>query len=210
VPDSPQPSAPTQFKAGRTWRIGTEREVGWINAGVTPGRSVTASVPPVFAAYATLTFPLDLESSRVQMRDAEDRFDDALIRVLDNNTAPQPWWLGFLDTGASDVVMPDAPRVRVYNQYVLVQAGPQEARTWRSDEGRWFTALPELMFPTDRSWLLSSLWDDAWTAVGGSEDLIRALLNEPDLSAGAERTDPSVPDMWPSSLPEEMHKRLQR
>jgi hypothetical protein len=208
VPESPQSSAPTQFKDGRGWRIGTERQVGWINAGVTSGRSVTASVPPVFAAYATLTFPLNLESSRGQMRDAEDRFDDALIQVLDANTAPQPWWLGFLDTGASDVVMPDAPRVHVYSQgaYVLVQAGPREAHTWRSDEGRWFTALPELMFPADRSWLLASLWDDAWASVGGSADLISGLLNEPDLRAGAERTDPSVPDMWPSSLPEEMHK----
>ena len=31
-------------------------------------------------------------------------------------------------------------------RYVLVQAGSREARTWRTDEGRWFTALPELMF----------------------------------------------------------------
>jgi hypothetical protein len=81
------------------------------------------------------------------MRQAEDRFDDALLRCA--HTEPQPWWLGFLDTGVSDVVLEDAPRVRIYCgwNYVLVQAGPREARTWRADEGRWFTALPELMFP---------------------------------------------------------------
>jgi hypothetical protein len=174
--------------------------------------SITASIPPVFAAYATLVFPLGLEASRDHVRPAEDRFDDALLRVLSAYTECQSWWLGFLDTGASDVVFGDAPRVRMYSgwNYVLVRAGPQEARTWRNDEGRWFTALPELMFPADRSWLLSSLWDDAWAGVGGSADLISALLIEPELRPRAETTDPSSSDMWPSSLPDIMHERLQR
>ena len=98
--------------------------------------------------------------------------------------------------GASDVVLDGARRVRMYSgwSYVLVQAGPHEARTWRSDERRWFTALPELMFPADRSWLVSSLWDDAWAGVGGSAELTPALLIEPELRSGAERTDPSIPD----------------
>jgi len=211
VSDAPKPKYGTQPKDGRAWRIGTEDEVEWINAGVSDGRSITASVPPIFPAYATITFPLDLESSRDQMRDVEDRFDDAVIRVLGAHTLPQSWWLGFLDTGASDVVLPDAPRVLVYGcRYVLAQAGPREARAWRGDEGRWFTALPELMFPTDRSWIVSSLWDDAWAGVGGPADLVSALLQEPELRARAERTDPSVPDMWPSNLPDLMHERLKR
>jgi hypothetical protein len=195
---------------GNTWLVGTEDDVAWINAGVTRGMSITASIPPVFAAYATLAFPLDLDAPRELLRPREDRFDDTLLRVLSAHTDSQPWWLGFLETGASDVVLAQAPRVHVYNNwpYVLVQAGPQEARNWRSDEGRWHTALPELMFPADRSWLLASLWDDAWAGVGGSDDLISALLAEPDLSP--EKTDPSVPDMWPSIMPEEMHDRLGR
>jgi hypothetical protein len=132
-------------------------------------------------------------------------------RVLCAHTDRQPWWLGFLDTGASDVVLDDAPRVLVYHdwRYVLVQAGPREARTWRSDR-RWFTALPELMFPADRSWLLSSLWDDAWACLGGSEDLIEALLNDPDLAGRAQRADPSVSDMWPQALPDWMHDQPKR
>lgn len=202
----------TRIKDGHTWRIGADEEVAWINDEVTGGLSIKASIPPIFAAYATLAFPLELGSSRDRVRLAEDRFDDAMLRVLCAHTEPQPWWLGFLDTGASDVVLDDAPRVRMYSgwNYVLVQAGPHEARTWRSDEGRWFTALPELMFPADRSWLVSSLWDDAWAGVGGSAELISALLIEPELRPGAEKTDPSIPDMWPSSLPQAMHERLKR
>ncbi|MGH2842453.1 MAG: hypothetical protein ACRDKL_02545 [Solirubrobacteraceae bacterium] len=212
MPDSPWPPSPMQLKDGRAWRTGTENDVAWINAGVTAGPSITASIPPVFAAYATLTFPLDVESPREGIRSDEDRFDDALIRVLSSHTVSQPWWLGFLDTGASDVVMPTTPRVHVYSgwPYVLVEAGPRQARAWRGEEGRWFTALPELMFPADRSWLVSSLWDDAWAGLGGSADLISALLSDPDLHAAAERTDPSIADMWPSSLPDEMHERLLR
>jgi hypothetical protein len=201
-----------QIKDGRAWRTGTDEEVAWINDGVTRGLSITASIPPIFAAYATLAFPVELEAGRDRVRSAEDRFDDALLRVLSALTEPQPWWIGFLDTGATDVVFDDAPRVRVYSgwNYVLVQAGPHQARTWRSDTRRWFTALPELIFPAGRSWLLSSLWDDAWAGVGGSAELISALLIEPELRPGAERTDPSIADMWPSSLPDVMHERLQR
>jgi hypothetical protein len=199
------------LKDGQAWRIGAEDDVAWIDAGLTGGLSITAAIPSVFVAYATLAFPVDLALDRAQLRPAEDRFDDAVLSVLSAHTKPQPWWLGFIETGASDVVLDDAPRVRVYGwKYVLVQAGPHEARTWRSDDGRWFTALPELMFPVDRSWLVTSLWDDAWACVGGSAELISALLIEPELRAGAERTDPSAPDTWPTSLPEEMHQRLGR
>lgn len=212
MPEFPEPSPVTAFKDGRSWRVGTAEEVAWINAGTTPGLGITASIPPVFEAYATIAFPWVTELPADQVRPVEDRFDDAVVRVLRAHTTQQPWWLGFLDTGATDVVLDDAPRVTAYAEwsYVLVEAGPDQARSWRDPERRWFTMLPELMFPADRSWLLASLWDDAWTAVGGSEDLITALLADPDLRAAAERTDPSVPDMWPSSLPEELHERLGR
>ncbi len=172
---------------------------------------ITASIPPIFAGYATLTFPLGNDSSREVRRSAEDRFDDALLRVLCTHADPQPWWLGFLDTGASDVVFPNAPRVGLYAgwDYVLVQAGPEQARTWRS-ESRWFTSLPELMFPTDRSWLLLSLWDHAWAGFGGSADVVCALIDEPELRPLTQKTDPSIADAWPSALPDFMHKRLKR
>jgi hypothetical protein len=75
---SPRPEPLTRFKDGRAWRIGTEDEVAWVNAGVTRGLSITAAAPSTFEGYATLTFPLDPESDRDAMRPAEDRFDDAL------------------------------------------------------------------------------------------------------------------------------------
>ena len=58
--------------------------------------------------------------------------------LLSEQSAGQPWWLGYLDTGADDIVFPDAPMVTLYSgwHYVLVEAGPEQAATWRRS-GPW-------------------------------------------------------------------------
>jgi hypothetical protein len=102
-----------------------------------------------------------------------------------------PWWLGYLDTGAHDVVFPAAPRVELYWgwPYVLVQAGPAQALTWRTGHLRdGAGALPDLIFPQDRSWLATALWDDGWTTFGGPAALVQALLR--DRLVGARRVQP--------------------
>jgi len=82
--------------------------------------------------------------------------------------------------------------VRLYTwPYVLVQAGPDQAATWRGNDEAlpWHSALPELMFPLDHSWLVSTLWDDDWRCVGGPESLVDALLRHPRLEARAVTLD---------------------
>ena len=60
--------------------------------------------------------------------------------------------------------------------YVLVEAGPKQAATWRTGHPRSpHGNLPDLIFPADRSWLVSALWDDTSTCVGGPRHLIDAL-----------------------------------
>ncbi|MFI2709298.1 hypothetical protein ACH495_04090 [Micromonospora sp. NPDC018662] len=44
-------------------------------------------------------------------------------------------------------------------------------------------ALPDLFFPADRSWLVSALWDDTWTCIGGPEQLIHTLERDPVANA---------------------------
>jgi hypothetical protein len=207
-------------KDGQTWRVGTSAEVAWIEDGTIHGFTIDAAIPLVFEAYATLVVP---ESER------QRQHDQAVLAVLTRNTQDQPWWLGFLDTGSDDVVFPDAPMVTMYAgwRYVLVEAGPEQAATWRrpwneirpttggstvtatatfvpiaqpsseepgstsatrTDQASpvpWFSkgALPDLMFPADRSWLLSTLWDDDWSCVGGTARLIADVLSQPDLEA---------------------------
>jgi hypothetical protein len=169
----------TRDKDGRTWRIGESSEVAWI-AGSTPaGRTITAAIPPVFEAYATVDLPYGGEG--------QAGHDRVMLELLSSRSAGQPWWLGYLDTGADDIVFPDAPKVMLYAgwPYVLVEAGPEQAATWRRSEGAsfWQGALPNLMFPADRSWLVSTLWDDDWTCVGGPAELVDAFVRHPALRA---------------------------
>ena len=164
-------------KDGSTWRIGTDANVAWIANGTSVGRTITAAIPPVFDAYATVLLPYAGEG--------QDKHDRAVLGLLREQSAGQPWWLGYLDTGADDIVFPGVPMVTLYSgwHYVLVEAGPEQAATWRQHGpwSFWKGALPSLMFPTDQSWLISTLWDDDWSCIGGPDGLVRPFLSHPDL-----------------------------
>ena len=107
------------------------------------------------------------------------------MAILTDHSDGDPWWLGFLDTGGDDTIIPTAPMLTTLPtwRYVLIEAGPTEAANWRGNyESDWRT-LPDLIFPADRSWLVNTLWDDDWRCVGGSRSLVDALLADPDLDA---------------------------
>jgi hypothetical protein len=169
--------------------------VSWIQDGTAVTKAITSAIPPVFDAYATVELP-------ATWREEQDRHDAAVIELLTRRTVSQPWWLGYLDTGAVDVVFADAPRTTLYAdwKYVLVEAGPQQAASWRaSDAGTfWKAGLPDLMFPGDRSWLVSTLWDDDWTCIGGRVALVEALLVDPELGPRATRVSLGDKDATPS------------
>ena len=162
---------------GSTWRLGTDAEVGWIASGTSVSRTITAAIPPVFDAYATVVLP-DSDDERKQ-------HDLAVLALLAEHSPGQPWWLGYLDTGVDDIVFAGAPMVTLYSgwHYVLVEAGPEQAATWRGNDPGSYGALPNVMFPADRSWLVSTLWDDDWSCIGGPAGLVGRFLRHPDLQA---------------------------
>jgi len=162
---------------GSSWRLGTDAEVGWITSGTSVSRTITAAIPPVFDAYATVVLP-DSGEERKQR-------DLAVSALLSEQSPGQPWWLGYLDTGVDDIVFPGAPMVTLYSgwHYVLVEAGPEQAATWRGNDPGSYGALPNLMFPADRSWLVSTLWDDDWSCIGGPAGLVGRFLHHADLQA---------------------------
>jgi hypothetical protein len=86
-------------------------------------------------------------------------------------------------------------------RYALVLAGPDQAATWRPAAGgqsNWkSTELPDVMFPDDRAWLLSTLWDNDWSCVGGSRALIDDLLEDPAVGPNARRITTDQDSMPP-------------
>jgi hypothetical protein len=161
---------------GRRWRIGTADDVAWLAGQTTHGISVTTAIPAVFDAYATFypTEGIDFE--------AHER---AVVDELVAHTADQAWWLGYLDTGAHDIVFPLARKVALYADwpYVIVQAGPEQALTWRHGHMRGDGPLPDLFYPEDHSWLVSALWDDTWSNFGGTIAVVTALQRNPLVNA---------------------------
>lgn len=165
------------FKDGRSWQIGTTREVDWIVNRTTEGPSITVAIPPVFEAYATFYEPDGV---------AIFAHEQAVVNRLVEFTPDQSWWVGYLDTGAHSVVFDDVRNVSLYWSwhYVLVAAGLEQALTWRTGHMRaQYGVLPDLFFPEDRSWLLSALWDDTWTCISGPRILIEALHHDPLVQA---------------------------
>jgi hypothetical protein len=197
--DRGQPVSRIKDAYGHSWRVGTDAEVAWIAQGTSPSQTITAAIPPVFEAYATVVLP---EGGEEDQR----RFNQAMVEMLAGQQEQwerrEPWWLGYLNTGADDMVCPgvpmaDLPTVTLYagQEYVLVEAGPRQAATWRRNELWWRDVLPDLMFPADRSWLVCTLCDDDWTCVGGPAGLVDTLVAHPDLRArrvraGEEATPP--------------------
>lgn len=165
----------------------------WLPRWPAHGFSVTQAIPPIFEAYATFHRPEDI---------AWPVHEGAVVAELAAHTPAQPWWLGFLDTGAHDVVVPDAPRVSLYWDwsYVLIEGGPEQALTARVGHMRGDGSLPDLFHPADRSWLVSALWDDGWTCVGGPAPVIDALVRNP--AANARRVTPDE-DALPPGLTRE-------
>jgi hypothetical protein len=184
-----------RMKDARAWRIGRQADFAWIEDGTRVGLEITSAVPPVFEAYATLELPGTGDQTPTPPEN-QDRHDAHVISVLTGHTSAQSWWLGYLDTGGADIIFDDVRKVGTSWRYVLIQAGPEQASTWR-DDGHWKGVLPDLMFPADRSWLFSTLWDDDWTCVGGSRGFIDAFLNHPDLKPRAREIKTLIEDATP-------------
>jgi hypothetical protein len=186
-------------KDGRAWRIGGEADVAWIRENTQVSFAITSAIPPVFEAYATLELPNSGDHPSASPLEDSDLHNAGVLAVLTEHSAGQPWWIGYLDTGGADIVFDNAQKVRpgpTDAWYVLVEAGPEQAGVWR-ERDHWKSPLPDLMFPVDRSWLVSTLWDDDWTCIGGSRRLIDAFLAHPELRHRTRQVDPSLEDSTP-------------
>jgi hypothetical protein len=118
-------------KDGRAWRIGRDSEIAWIRENTGVSRAITSAIPPQFPANATLEQPGSGDHDP-RFEDPE-RHDAAVLGVLTEKTLSQPWWLGYLDTRAADIIFDDVRKVSLFptHEYVLIEAGPEQAGAWR-------------------------------------------------------------------------------
>jgi hypothetical protein len=148
---------------GREWRIGGDAEVAWIEENTPSGLRITSAIPPVFEAYVTLELPGTGNHAPGSLLEKWEQLDKewelhgtGVLALLSEHSEPQPWWLGYLETGAADLIFNGAQRTRFYADwpYVLIEAGPEQARSWRENCSK--GVLPDLMFPADRSWIFGT------------------------------------------------------
>ena len=161
----------TCFKDGGAWPIAGQAQVDWINERTETGLSDRGCDP---AAVCRLRDPDNPAEQGDLPRDLSlgRRQDLAFIDLLRRHSGDRRRWVGYLDTGASDIVFWDAPKGTLYRgwRYMFVLGGPDQAATWRPAPGgqpNWKSIeLREVISPDDRSWLVAFLRDDDWACLG--------------------------------------------
>jgi hypothetical protein len=96
---------------GRAWRIGRDAEISWIEENTETGLKITSAIFPVFEAHATLELPGTGDRQAASSREAWgqldkwDRHEAGVLAVLSEHSGSRPWWLGYLDPGATDLIL---------------------------------------------------------------------------------------------------------
>ncbi len=105
----------------------------------------------------------------------------AEILAVATTTSDRVWfafWEGFADLDARGV----EARVELPHRRYLLSSGPIAAASASAPDAR-FDRSPNLWWPDDRTWVVATEVDYAWTYVGGSEAVIAAVLADDRLEA---------------------------
>lgn len=103
----------------------------------------------------------------------------------------------------------DGPRVRTgpSRDYMLFRGPITEAGRWPVNDVipgvPWPLPNPQLMWPTDRAWFAATDPGRPWTGIGGSPELIAALVNSDSLDVLRTDYGPSQPYWRTDGIPTE-------
>ena len=91
--------------------------------------AITSAIPPVFEAYATLELPGSGDRRFLSEPPLEnpDSHTAGVLAVLSAHSAGQLWWIGYLETGGSDIA--------VWGR-AEGETGPNRRRSVRAGRGR--------------------------------------------------------------------------
>jgi hypothetical protein len=148
---------------------GFDDDLAWIRRDSRLGPTIRSAIPSGFDVYAVL----DL---------VDERADAALLAVLAPNGTDLlvAGWIVKSEPASGD-------------EHLLYANWPYRLRRATAAELRAAVAgedgFPDLLFPRDHAWIVSTLWDDAWRSIGA--DAPTALELERALPA-MDRVDPDA------------------
>lgn len=151
-----------------------DEDVAWIRRGTVVSETIRSAIPEGFDVYGLL----DISEERPT--------EDALLAAVtaDSNTQLVAGWI---DRGP----YPPQPG----DEHVLYSGWRYRFRRTKASQLQGLPAegdggFPDLLFPPDRSWLISLLWDDSWRSVGASNEVARRIKS---VLPSFEPIDPELP-----------------
>lgn len=146
-------------------------DVDWIRAGTRVGTGIDSAIPLRFEAYATLVIDDDPHAQAERLCEV---LRGAGGDAGTGGAGAEPLVRGHLHHSSGQVLPAGAHEVDLYAgwRYSLAPCG------WGGvlgHEDPWRGNLPDLLFPVDRTWLVSRLWDDDWVCLGGPRHLVDAV-----------------------------------
>jgi hypothetical protein len=191
------------------YRDGPDHPVTWRDIAIANGRTVHAEMQfgNIAGTWSRRSPQPDLWSVDPRVGEAPIELIRALVSVLRPRTAtPEQCWFAVWE-GYGDVLAPsgipglELPRRRYY----LATGRVEDAtRGFSGLDLSWGYRPPNLWWPADRSWFVSTEIDFSWTYVGGAPQAIDDVLAHPALEAlrarpsdgityDSDRLNPQVP-----------------
>jgi hypothetical protein len=155
-----------------------DQEVAWLRQESTVFGTLRYAIPGGFEAYGALDLPRNISP-----------IEEPLLDTLASDES-EPLIAGWIDRGPWPPPPGDEHVLYSGWRYRLRRVAPSEVAGLPTEgEG----SFPDLLFPPDRTWLVSLLWDDAWRSIGASQivadQLSRRLANFTQLDPNAKLAD---------------------
>ena len=139
-----------------------DEDVDWIRGNDAAFGTLRFAIPSGYEAYGVLDLPADIVP-----------IEDALLSALGVDPADQ-LVAGWIDRGPWSTPAGDEHVLYSGWRYRLRRVAAADLSGLPTEgEG----SFPDMLFPPDRSWLVSLLWDDAWRSIGSSQAIADLLAS---------------------------------
>jgi hypothetical protein len=110
----------------------------------------------------------------------------ALAEILNQQTQAELWYFAIWEGWAQlDLTLSRAPRVEFPGRGMYLLSGSADDADTDFSDGNMLSSYhsPNLWWPSDRAWIVSTDIDDMVTFVGGTQSCIEAVLSDPRLES---------------------------